>query len=183
MPLSDTTEQQIIAAVLAGQSEQYRALVEHYHQGLIVHLTNMIGDQAQAEDVAQEAFIQAFNKLGQYVSRYAFSTWLYKIAHNLAYRHLQQAQRTVQLDERAEQIPDQQASTAERLDLEQTKQLTRQAIQTLSPDYRQVVSLYYWENLSYEEIATVLEKPVGTVRTWLHRAKQELGKELYGQAR
>ena len=82
--LSSAHEQQIIADVLDGQSEQYRLLVERYHKGLICHLGNMLQDQAQAEDIAQEAFIQAYTKLHQYDAKYAFSTWLYKIANNLA---------------------------------------------------------------------------------------------------
>ena len=183
-PMLDTSEEQkIISDVIEGQTDRYRLLVERYHRGLISHLTNLLhGDQAQAEDIAQEAFIRAFDKLHQYDSNYAFSTWLYKIADNMSYRLLKQAKKTVQIETVENSLPDDGVTLGERLDLKTTKQAVRSAVKTLSPQYQQVLTLYYWENFSYEQIATVIDRPIGTVRTWLFRAKDELRKELNGQA-
>jgi RNA polymerase sigma-70 factor (ECF subfamily) len=181
--LDTSEEQKIISDVIEGQTDRYRLLVERYHRGLISHLTNLLhGDQAQAEDIAQEAFIRAFDKLHQYDSNYAFSTWLYKIADNMSYRLLKQAKKTVQIETVENSLPDDGVTLGERLDLKTTKQAVRSAVKTLSPQYQQVLTLYYWENFSYEQIATVIDRPIGTVRTWLFRAKDELRKELNGQA-
>lgn len=180
--MENSKEQKIIADVIGGQIDQYRHLVERYHIGLISHLTNLLhGDQKQAEDIAQEAFIQAYKKLHQYDSQYAFSTWLYKIADNMSYRALKQYKETVQLEEVENSLPDDKATPPEQVEQSMTKHAVRSAVKTLSPHYQQVLNLYYWENFSYEQIATVMDRPIGTIRTWLFRAKDELRKELNGQ--
>jgi RNA polymerase sigma-70 factor (ECF subfamily) len=181
--LSNQQDQQTIADILDGDSEKYRLLVERYHKGLIFHLASLLQDQELAEDISQEAFIMAYTKLAQYNSKYSFSTWLYKIADNLAFRALKQIKRTSSLEGVEQIIPDDRITPAERLDLAQNKQAVRSAIRMLEPQYQQVVTLYYWENFSYEQIADVVGCPIGTVRTWLFRAKDQLRKELYGQTR
>lgn len=173
-------EKQTITNILAGQTEEYRLLVDRYHRGLINHLASLTHDPMQAEDLAQEAFIQAFNKLHQYKSEYAFSTWLYQIANNLAYRYIKQSQRYTKIDG-VDELPDESKTKAEKMDTEQARKTVQEAVKTLDPRYQQVISLYYWENFSYEDIARVVGVPIGTVRTWLFRAKDQLRKELYGQ--
>lgn len=178
--MSPAQEKAIIFEVRSGDSEQYRALVERYHRGLIQHLYNLVHDGDKAEDLAQEAFIRAYTKLDQYDERYAFSTWLYKIADNLAFRDLKQTKQ-VQLDTIADTIPDDRPSLQEQVERSFTKAAVRQALDRLPLGYRQVIVLYYWDGCSYEDIATIMERPIGTIRTWLFRAKEELRKELYGQ--
>jgi RNA polymerase sigma-70 factor (ECF subfamily) len=180
MPMSPAQEKAIISEVRSGDPEQYRALVERYHRGLIQHLYNLLHDGSQAEDVAQEAFIRAYQKLDQYDEQFAFSTWLYKIADNLAFRYLKQAKH-VSLDTVADVLPDNAPSVADKVDREFTKDAVRRALDCLPIGYRQVIVLYYWDECSYEDIATIMERPIGTIRTWLFRAKEELRKELYGQ--
>lgn len=182
--VTDTNQEKlIIAEVLEGHTDQYRLLVERYHRGLINHLANLLHNQTQAEDIAQEAFLQAYRKLSQFNDSYAFSTWLYKIADNLAYRYLKQTRTTTQFEDIEESIPDEHETPAEQFDRELNKESVRKAIKALEPNYQQVVTLYYWEDFSYEQIAQVLDKPIGTVRTWLYRAKEEIRKELHGQTR
>ena len=179
--MNDNQEKAAISEVLAGDHEQYRYLVERYHRGLIQHLYNLVYDGEMAEDIAQEAFIRAYEKLTQYNPDYAFSTWLYRIANNLAYRQLKQMKPAHDIDAMAEYIADDTPSAAEETDKHLAGQAVRSAIQQLPADYRHVISLYYWEDCSYEEIAARIDKPIGTVRTWLYRAKELLRKELYGQ--
>jgi RNA polymerase sigma-70 factor, ECF subfamily len=179
--MTDAQEKAIISEVLTGQQEQFRFLVERYHRGLVVHLYNLINDQHTAEDVAQEAFIRAFNKLSQYNDTYAFSTWLYRIADNIAYRHLQQTKKTTDFDAIEELVPDDKLPLDEATDKIFTREAVRSSIQSLPVAYRQVIALYYWDDFNYEEIAVIMGRPVGTIRTWLHRAKEDLRKELYGQ--
>jgi RNA polymerase sigma-70 factor (ECF subfamily) len=179
--MSNPQEQAIISEVLSGQYEEYRFLVDRYHRGLIQHLYNMTQDGQVAEDLAQEAFIRAYDKLAQYNPDYAFSTWLFKIADNLTYRYLKQTRLTRDIDDIEELIPDDKPSLGELTDQAFTKAAVREAVAGLPAQYKKVIGLYYWDNLSYEEIATIMERPVGTVRTWLHRAKEQLRKDLYGQ--
>jgi RNA polymerase sigma factor (sigma-70 family) len=174
-------ELEIISEIRGGHREQYRHLVERYHRGLVQHIYNLINDEQSAEDVAQEAFIRAYNKLSQYNDAYAFSTWLYKIADNIAYRYLKQSKNDRGIDDIEETFPDDTLSLAETTDKIFTKEAIRTAIAKLPISYRQVISMYYWDGFSYEEIAEIMERPIGTIRTWLHRAKQDLKKELYGQ--
>lgn len=179
--MSNSQELAIIREIRDGQPEHYRFLVERYHRGLVQHLYNLVHDGQTAEDVAQEAFIRAYDKLAQYNETYAFSTWLYKIADNIALRHLQTVRPSHDIADLEEIIADDQPSAAEKADQQFAAEAVRSAIETLPAAYRQVISLYYWDNFSYEEIAEITGHPVGTIRTWLHRAKQSLRKELYGR--
>jgi RNA polymerase sigma-70 factor, ECF subfamily len=179
----DNNEQAFISEVLNGEVEAYRYLVDRYLKGLLSHLYNLLGDRDLAEDVTQDAFLKAYQKLGQYKSQYAFSTWLYAIADNLAYKQMKRSRRFTSFDEVEDFIADSHDSAADRIDRAHQQLKVRQAIQKLDPHYRQVISLYYWENRSYEEIAYILKRPIGTIRTWLRRSKDELREELYEQTR
>lgn len=179
--MANNHELAIIDEVRGGNADHYRLLVERYHVGLVQHLFNITRDGDSAEDLAQEAFIKAYEKLGQYNPDYAFSTWLYKIADRLAYRQLKQHKPSSDINELQDRLPDDKPSAGEEADKANDQRAVRAAIDTLPGDYRQVVTLYYFDNCSYEEIAEIIERPIGTVRTWLHRAKDQLRKDLYGR--
>jgi RNA polymerase sigma-70 factor (ECF subfamily) len=179
--MTDRQEIAIINDVREGNTDQYRFFVERYHRGLVQHLYNIVRDGHMAEDIAQDAFIQAYEKLSQYNENYAFSTWLYKIADHLAYRQLKRLRPMSDIDELQELLPDDKTPVYEEVDKELDRGAVRQALDNLPHDYRQVVTLYYWDDRSYEEIAEIIERPIGTVRTWLFRAKDQLRKELYEQ--
>lgn len=171
-------EKALITAICDGNTDHYRYFVERYHRGLIQHIFNFVHDGDEAEDIAQEAFIQAYIKLEQYNDDYAFSTWLYKIADNLAKRAIKKAKDVADITDFEDFIPDTRPPIAELIDQSIDKARIGRAIDRLVPDYRRVIVMYYWDNLSYETIADIMERPVGTVRTWLHRAKEQLRKEL-----
>lgn len=179
--MSTIQEKAIIAEVLDGNTEPYRQLVERYHRGLIQHIYNLVYDGDLAEDITQEAFIRAYEKLSQYDDKYAYSTWLYKIADNLAFRHMKQAKRSRDIDSMEEYLPDDGPTVEETVDATLNHQAVQQAVSNLPTEYRQAIVLHYWEDRSYEEIATIMDRPIGTIRTWIHRAKAHLRKELYGQ--
>ncbi len=179
--MPDINELATINAIRNGDYEQYEVLVERYYRGLIQHLYNLSHDGPLAEDIAQEAFMRAYDKLESYNPDYAFSTWLYKIADNLLFRRLKQRRPTTDIDEISELIPDDGPSVPEQTEREFTRESVRAAVKSLPSHYQQVVVLYYWEEHSYEQIAAVMERPVNTIRTWLYRAKAELRKELYEQ--
>jgi len=179
--MDSSDEITIITDIKDGNHESYRLLVERYHRGLIQHLYNLTKDQAVAEDLAQEAFLRAYSKISLYNPKYAFSTWLYKIADNLAYRQLKQNVNFKDIDEIAEVLPDDRPTPLEDAEKTFAAEQVRGAVNGLPLNYRQVIGMYYWDNFSYEEISTIIDCPVGTVRTWLFRAKEQLRKDLYGR--
>ena len=87
----------------------------------------------------------------------------------------------VSLEDTASFMVDTKPTLAEATDQAITNETVRTAVDNLPFHYKQVVALYYWEGYSYEDISAIIEKPIGTVRTWLHRAKDQLRKELYGR--
>jgi len=179
--MSKEDEKEIITAVLEGNSEAFGVLVERYHKGLCIYLFNILHDEMQAEDIAQEAFIRAFDRLATYNSDFSFSTWLYKIARNLSLRYLETNRaHTPDYDVSMIEMPLAESAQDSLQKDEQTNAIQK-AIATLKPEYQEVINLYYWSEKSYEEIAQILDCPVNTVRTWLYRSKDMIRKELYGQ--
>lgn len=168
-------ETKTIAAILNGESNRYADLVERYHVGLIIHCERIVGERDEAEDIAQRAFIKAYENLQKYdPERSQFSTWLYRIASNLAIDFLRSRKFTVSLEAVQLAAPDAPALYEEERVLE-----TRQAVAALkNPRHRRVIAAYYWEGKSYEEMAKEMEVPVNTIKSWLHRAKEQLKGKL-----
>ncbi len=169
-------EQAAISATLAGNQDAYRVLVDRYQAGLVFYIYGIVGDEATANDIAQEAFIAAYQKLRQYNPNYAFSTWLYRIARNLAYRGLKQRNRWTEYDDQAH--ADDDATLDERIEHAMMADDLRRALGSLRPEWRSAVQMYYWEGKSYKEIAALLDTPVSTVRVWMLRAKEALRSSL-----
>ena len=169
-------EASLIARVKSGHTDDFSPLVERYQSSIIKYVFYLVGDQDVAEDIAQEAFVTAYQKLQQYNHRYAFSTWLYRIARNLAYQYLR-TNRAVPL--RFEHnLESDKPEPSDSIDKDIEAARIRSVIATLKPNHRTVVYLYYWEDKSYEEIADILDKPLNTIRTWLRRSKEELRSKL-----
>lgn len=179
--MTKENEKEIIAKVLQGDTNAFGELVERYHKGLCIYLVNLLNDDMQAEDIAQDAFIRAFDRLETYNSNYSFSTWLYKIARNLALRYLENSTKLAPtFDTNMIETPTTESAQDSFQKDEQTASIQK-AIASLKPEYQEVINLYYWNGKSYEEISEILDCPVNTVRTWLHRSKESIRKELYGQ--
>jgi len=168
-------ETEVIKDILAG-ADRYEELVKRYHVGLIIHCDAYVHDRAAAEDIAQEAFIAAYRNLQTFdTERSRFSTWLYRIARNLAIDYLRRENRYIQVDD----IESVAAATLPAFLEEEQKQEVRVAVQNLMPpEYSQVVRAYYWEGKSYQQIASDMQVPLNTVRTWLRRAKLQLQGQL-----
>lgn len=173
----------------AGFDDAFRLLVERYERGVYNLLARMLRDPALAEDLAQETFLRAFGHLSQFDPQYKFSSWLLRIAHNLAIDALRRrGPETVSLDADQDGGPALSASIAAPAAEDGPRRLERQdlaavlavAIGRLRLEYRQLVVLRYQEELSYEEIAEVTGLPIGTVKSLLHRARAEMAKTLGG---
>jgi RNA polymerase sigma-70 factor (ECF subfamily) len=174
--LMERAEEVLIAQATTGDTAAFGELVDRYKSALVRHCYVIVRDPDVAQDVAQDSFIDAYQYLKSYrPDKAKFSTWLFKIATNNALREIKTGARTTQLDDTAaHQIRSEHigpSETAEHAEL-------HAAVMRLPDDYRAVVSMFYWEGMSYEEIAAVLGKPEGTIKGWLSRAKDQLRKEV-----
>jgi RNA polymerase sigma-70 factor, ECF subfamily len=169
-------EQQVIKQILAGNTDQYGILLERYQPGLVRHCFAMVHDPDVANDMAQEAGIKAYLQLGRYRSAYRFSTWLYKIATNCCLDYLKQRHH-LSLGDILE-TPSPAATPHDQVEASDEARHLHAAISRLPLNYQTVISLYYWHDQSYEDIAIIMNIPLNTVRTWLRRAKDRLQEEL-----
>ncbi len=184
------SDQQLIAQALRGSEAAYREIVERYQQPVLGLLLRIVRDRGLAEDLAQETFIKAFRALGSFQAGRKFSSWLFKIAHNSAIDALRRRRlQTVPLETADPEAPDLLGTLpASGIDAPETLLRGRDlgealaaAIGELRPDYRSVVQLRFVEGLAYEEISQVMDLPLGTVKTHLHRARKRLVQILSNQ--
>ena len=163
-------EETLIQNVLDGDQASFAPLVERYHVGLIIYCDQFVHDRAAAEDIAQEAFIKAYQKLSIFnASKARFSTWLYKIGRSTALDYLRSRKKHVDIDE----LPDLEATTGSLS--QQQKSDIREAVTQLEPPiYRSVIEEFYWEGNDYQTIADRHNIPLNTVRTHIRRAKAKL---------
>ncbi len=174
MPMDDPA---LVEALRSGDPEAARFLIERY-QGVVFGLCyRMMNHQQDAEDVAQEAFVRALRAMAGFDAARPIRPWLLEIAANRCRTALaRRARGRMQaLNETVEQIADPQAGLADPNDL--AGELER-ALSELRPEYRLVFVLFHEQNLSYDEIARTVTRPIGTVKTWLHRARAQLAEAL-----
>jgi RNA polymerase sigma factor (sigma-70 family) len=167
----------LVEALRAGDPQAPRLLIEQY-QGVVFGLCyRMMNHQQDAEDVAQETFVRALRAMAGFDAARPIRPWLLEIAANRCRTALARRSRRsfLSLAEPAEELADNRAGPADPDDL--AGELER-ALTALRADYRLVFVLFHEQNLSYEEIARVVTRPVGTVKTWLHRARAELAEYL-----
>lgn len=169
-------EKEHITEVLAGNTEAYRALVERYQTGLIIHCENILKNRQEGEDVAQEAFIKAYRNLSDFSEgKGRFSTWLYRIATNLCIDTLRKNKRRVHVKDIESHL---EAVLPRHSEDEEVERL-RAAIETLEPPkYAEIIKAYFWEGKSYQEIAAMYQTSTNTVGTWMSRAKLQLKEKL-----
>jgi RNA polymerase sigma-70 factor (ECF subfamily) len=158
-----------------GDLDAFSALVER-HRDIVLRVATRVVGPADAEDVAQDAFLRAFHRLGRFRGDAAFRSWLLQITHNAALDALGRGRRTVPESDVGADIPDSESARipAQRLEQRERSQRLRAKITTLTPAHRAVLVLRDIEGLAYDEIAEVTETPVGSVKGRLHRARGEL---------
>jgi RNA polymerase sigma factor (sigma-70 family) len=174
MPMDDPA---LVEALRSGDPQAPRLLIERY-QGVVFGLCyRMMNHQQDAEDVAQETFVRALRAMAGFDAARPIRPWLLEIAANrcrTALAHRARGPRLA-LNETVEQMSDPRARPADPDDL--AGELER-ALSGLRPEYRLVFVLFHEQNLSYDEIARTVTRPVGTVKTWLHRARAQLAEDL-----
>ena len=171
--------------VAGGDTSAFEQLVER-HQALVGGtVARMLGSNSDVEDIAQQVFIRVWKSAGRYVARAKFTTWLLKITRNLVFNEMRRAKRhphlPVQIEPEAEEIPlkDEQAIAPDAALLQtELQQAIEKAITLLPDSQRMALVLRRYEELSYEEIADVLDLSVPAVKSLLFRARTELRERL-----
>jgi RNA polymerase sigma factor (sigma-70 family) len=165
----------LVEALLSGDPCAPRLLIERYQNVVFALCFRMMGHRQDAEDVAQETFLRALRAIAGFEAGRPVRPWLLGIAANRCRTALGKRSRRPGLTDSAEECVDLRPGLADPDDL--AGELGR-ALDRLRPEYRIVFTLFHEQNLAYEEIAQALERPVGTVKTWLHRARGELAEHL-----
>jgi RNA polymerase sigma-70 factor (ECF subfamily) len=189
--LSNAADQEVVQAALAGREEAFRELLRRYQRPVFSLIYRMVRDRELAEDVAQDTFVKVLGALDSYRPEFKFSSWIFKIASNAAIDHLRRRRLDTLAIEGAPHATDPEREEATRLQvaalaespLEEVEarelgSAIEQAIGKLRPEYRSCIILRHIEGRSYEEIAQTLEIPLGTVKTYIHRARAELMEAL-----
>ncbi|GAB4378445.1 MAG: RNA polymerase sigma factor RpoE [Salibacteraceae bacterium] len=173
----------LVEMALAGDQRAYASLMSAYRDNIYFMMLKMVSNPDDAEDLTIEAFGKAFKRLGQYRPDYAFSTWLFKIASNncIDFLRKKKKRQTISLDqgntddngdETNMEIEFRGLNPEQLLMKDQRIDAMRQIVEQLKPKYRRLVEMRYFKELSYEEIATELELPLGTVKAQLFRARE-----------
>ena len=170
-----------------GHEAAFRELVRRYERPVFSLLYRMVRDRALAEDLAQETFIKVLNGIKSYRPEFKFSSWIFKIANNAAIDHLRKksldtlsldgspsAETPEQMRATSLQLGDQGENPLQQAESRELGTAIERAIARLRPEYRSCILLRHVEGYSYEEIAETLELPLGTVKTYIHRARNEL---------
>jgi RNA polymerase sigma-70 factor (ECF subfamily) len=171
----------------AGREAAYRELIRRYERPIFALLFRMVRDRELAEDLSQETFVKALNAIESYRPEFKFSSWIFKIANNAAIDHLRRRELdTLSLDgsphaetpeamqATALQIGARQESPLDTVEAKELGSAIEIAIGRLRPEYRSCILLRHVEGRAYEEIAEMLDLPLGTVKTYIHRARNEL---------
>ena len=185
------SDQDVVLRARSGQEAAYRELIRRYERPVFALLFRMVRDRELAEDLAQETFVKALNAIESYRPEFKFSSWIFKIANNAAIDHLRRRELdTLSLDgsphaetpeamqATALQIGARQESPLDTVEAKELGGAIEAAIGSLRPEYRSCILLRHVEGRAYEEIAEILNLPLGTVKTYIHRARNELRQSL-----
>ncbi len=185
--LAHATDQEVVLEARLGRERAYRELIRRYERPVFALIYRMVRNREQAEDLSQETFVKVLNAIDSYRPEYKFSSWVFKIANNAAIDHLRRRElNTLSLDgsphaatpeaieATALQISDHNESPLDEVEAKELGGEIEEVIARLRPEYRTCILLRHVDGRSYEEIAEILDLPLGTIKTYIHRARNEL---------
>ena len=185
--LTGASDQTLATRAAQGHEAAFRELVRRYERPVFSLVYRMVRDRALAEDLAQETFIKVLNGIKSYRPEFKFSSWIFKVANNAAIDHLRKRSvDTLSLDgapnattsegraASAIQVGDHRETPLQEVEARELGSAIERAIGRLRPEYRTCILLRHVEGYAYEEIARMLDLPLGTVKTYIHRARNEL---------
>lgn len=181
----ETSDEEIVRSVVGGNGESFGILAERYIPKLLRYTKTLLSDADEAEDCVQDTLIKVFQNIRSFDSTRRFSPWIYRIAHNESMNLIQRRKKSISLS-----LPDfdlmfphlhPKNETEALLDKEALRRNLHDFIDRLDVKYREPLHLYYFEEMSYEEIADVLKIPVSTVGIRLRRGRAALNILLNGK--
>ena len=191
LDLPNLPDADVVALAQKGKEAAYRELIRRYERPVYSLIFRMVRDGTAAEDLAQDAFIKVLNHIDKYRPEFKFSSWLFKIANNIAIDHLRKrtvdtismdgspnAMTASDVEATKFEIADQGETALDELTAKELGSAIEHAIGRLRPEYRNCIMLRHVEGRSYEEIAATLDLPLGTVKTYIHRARHQLRESL-----
>jgi RNA polymerase sigma-70 factor, ECF subfamily len=191
LDLLNLPDADVVALAQRGRASAFRELIRRYERPVFSLIYRMVRDRELAEDLAQDTFIKVLNHIDRYRPEFKLSSWLFKIANNVAIDHLRRRQiETVSIDGSPNaqtqdaieatsfDVVGHQESALDELEARELGGAIERAIASLRPEYRSCIMLRHVEGRSYEEIAATLDLPLGTVKTYIHRARHELRRSL-----
>lgn len=186
VPLAETPDEALIEWLVQGETSAFTELLSRYRDKVYQFARwSADSDESEAEDITQEVFLQVFRSARSYRGESKFRTWLYSLTRNVCRQHAakRKVRKLTSMDsypeeEWLQEVPDTSPGPLAQMEVKERQRLLRQAVERLGPIHRSVLLLRDWETLSYEEIAAVLDIPVGTVRSRLFHARAALAREL-----
>jgi RNA polymerase sigma-70 factor, ECF subfamily len=191
LDLANLPDADIVALAQQGRESAFRELIRRYERPVFSLIFRMVRDRELAEDLSQDTFVKVLNHIDRYRPEFKLSSWLFKIANNVAIDHLRRrqldtvsmsgsphAETTEAIEATSFDIVAQQESALAEMEARELGSAIEQAIAKLRPEYRSCIMLRHVEGRSYEEIAATLDLPLGTVKTYIHRARHELRRAL-----
>lgn len=172
-----------IQLILDGNKHSFSQILEEYYDDILYHISKIVYNKEDARDLTNDTFNKAYLNLNLFKPSYKFSSWLYKIATNTAIDFLRKKKVRYDISGIAEEhtqiVGEDSADT--NINERENYATLKDAINKLKPEYRAIIRLRYYDELSYEEIANKLHIPIGTVKANLHRAKAILSKIIINQ--
>ena len=172
-----TEEQELIRRIVGGETELCSRLADRYGQAVYTLAARIVGCTEDAEELTQDIFLRAFARLDRFGGRSSFSTWLYRIAYNMAVSHARRMRpKFCDMDERRlAALPDSEADRLEEWTEKQERlDALNRAVERLAPEERALVTLFYYEERSVGECAAITELSEGNVKVRLHRIRKKL---------
>ena len=178
------SDAQLVEQALCGSQDACRRLVDRHASAVFNVIARIVREAGAAEELAQDTFVKAFGALRSFDPAYKFANWILRIAHNTAIDYLRRRRPdTVSIDEDTPTqavtealIDDRAASPFDRAAHADLREDLETALAALRPEYRRMIVMRYLEDLSYEDIAEILDLPLGTVKSHLHRARAEMAR-------
>jgi len=187
LELANLPDADVVVLAQQGREAAFRELVRRYERPVFSLIYRMVRDRETAEDLAQETFIKVLNHIDRYRPEFKLSSWLFKIANNVAIDHLRKrhvdtismdgsphATSAAEVEATSFDVTVAQESPLDELESRELGTAIERAIAKLRPEYRSCIMLRHVEGRSYEEIAATLDLPLGTVKTYIHRARHQL---------
>jgi RNA polymerase sigma-70 factor (ECF subfamily) len=184
------TDQDLISAVLSGDGAAFALLVQRHRPPLLEMACRILGQREEAEDVLQEVFMSVHAHLGGFRGEAKLSTWLYTIALNRVRNHIRKRGKRhfSSIDAGPEEtansreLPEKGPLVEEIVAQKRDSQSLRAAVDRLPENFRAIFILHYYQYLSLKEVARRLEKPLGTIKVYLHRARKHIYATLTGDS-